>query len=184
MAPPDDRPLAPPWLRRADQSRRRRPLTLGDLQRHAVELQRDVLAEQWHERLADDGPLCYLGSLACALRAARAQAGMSQRAMADAAGVSHRAVELIESGGGTRWDTVLRLLAAARCRLLVVDANGRPLLPLRHEGVLDAAGRELPPHLSPRVAHAIEAGVERRRPWVRLPPHRLPRWTYGRRAGA
>jgi transcriptional regulator with XRE-family HTH domain len=144
-------------------------------------MQQDELAERWHRRLNDEGPLRYLGTLATALRAVRAQAGLSQRDLAREAGVAPSVVAKIEADGSARWDTVLRLIGAAGCGVVVVDGQDRAVLPLRHEGVRDAARRELPPHLEPRPVRSVFGTTERRRPCVPLPEARRPRWTYALR---
>ena len=90
------------------------------------------------------------------VRACRAQAGFSQRALAVAAGVPHSTVARLESGrvaDTARLGTLLRVTAACGVRLggVVAGAEGTGLLHTdlaqRH---LDHGGRMLPAHLENR----------------------------------
>ena len=99
------------------------------------------------------------------LRAARRSADLSQRQLAERAGVSRTVVERIESGetDSPRLGTVLRLLSAAGCplRLQPVDGAERPTggpshTPEREDLHLrDRAGRHYPAHLDVRPVAAF-----------------------------
>jgi transcriptional regulator with XRE-family HTH domain len=83
------------------------------------------------------------------LRAARRASAVSQRELADLAGVPRSTVDRIESGRvKPRTDTALRLLDALGFHLVVADASGRVLeLDDDHDRLRDAAGRRFPAHL-------------------------------------
>ena len=83
------------------------------------------------------------------IRQVRRRADFSQRELARWAEVSPAAVGSIESGRLTpSVPTLQRLLNAANCQLVVVDANGRLVVPLMvWDGVADLAGRRFPAHL-------------------------------------
>ncbi|MFC0004991.1 GNAT family N-acetyltransferase [Micromonospora siamensis] len=98
--------------------------------------------------------------LAATLRALRRQADLSQRELAEKAGVPQSTVARIEAGRATdvRFRTVEQLVRAAAGRLTIAlagsagteppDTRSLPLVP--HEGLRDAAGRQCPPHLDAR----------------------------------
>jgi transcriptional regulator with XRE-family HTH domain len=89
------------------------------------------------------------------LRAARHRGDVSQREMADRAGVNRSVVARIEAGLVARpgFPLMVRLLAAAGCRLVVVDSEGAPLQPRPYEDALDAGLRHWPAHLDVREVH-------------------------------
>ena len=84
-------------------------------------------------------------------RACRRARSLSQRELADLAGVSRSTVDRMESGHGRpAFDTVVQLLAATGYAVVAVDRHGR-VLPTRAVagGPHDRAGRSLPAHLRP-----------------------------------
>ena len=83
------------------------------------------------------------------VRRVRRTADLSQRELAEHAGVSKTMVGSIESGTVTPSLSVLqRLLNTAGFRLAVVDVDGRLVVPLKvWNDVADLAGRRLPAHL-------------------------------------
>lgn len=83
------------------------------------------------------------------IRQVRRRADFSQRELAKWAHLSPAAIGAIESGRLTpSLRTLQRLLNAANCQLVVVDANGRLVVPLMvWDGVADLAGRRFPAHL-------------------------------------
>jgi transcriptional regulator with XRE-family HTH domain len=83
------------------------------------------------------------------IRQVRRRADFSQRELAKWAKISPSAVGAIESGALMRSiPTLQRLLNAANCQLVVVDGDGRLVVPLMVWGdVRDGAGRRLPAHL-------------------------------------
>ena len=83
------------------------------------------------------------------IRQVRRRADFSQRELARWAHLSPSAVGAIESGRLTpSVPTLQRLLNAANCQLVIVDANGRLVVPLMvWDGVADLAGRRFPAHL-------------------------------------
>ncbi|HVU92486.1 MAG TPA: helix-turn-helix transcriptional regulator [Jatrophihabitans sp.] len=99
----------------------------------------------------DDEPGIKIGGypLTGIIRQVRRRADFSQRELARFARLSPAAVGAIESGRLTpSLATLQRLLNAATCQLVVVDADGRLVLPLMVWGnVADLAGRRLPAHL-------------------------------------
>lgn len=89
---------------------------------------------------------------AAVVRAARRLVRLNQRELAERAEVPLTTLARLESGA-TRNPTVLtlvRLLAAARCRLLVVTESGVPLFAHPDEGLRDDGGRHYPAHLDLR----------------------------------
>jgi len=83
------------------------------------------------------------------IRQVRRRADFSQRELAKWAHLSPAAVGAIESGRLTpSVPSLQRLLNAANCQLVVVDANGRLVVPLMvWDDVADLAGRRFPAHL-------------------------------------
>ena len=83
------------------------------------------------------------------IRQVRRRADFSQRELARWAHLSPAAIGAIESGRLTpSVPTLQRLLNAANCQLVVVDANGRMVVPLMvWDAVADLAGRRFPAHL-------------------------------------
>jgi transcriptional regulator with XRE-family HTH domain len=87
--------------------------------------------------------------LALVLRAVRRARRMSQRELAERAGVPRSTVDRIESGRtSARFETIAVLLAAAGFDLLIVDWRGRLLEvdSVTHH-IVDRAGRRFPAHL-------------------------------------
>jgi transcriptional regulator with XRE-family HTH domain len=83
------------------------------------------------------------------IRRVRRTADLSQRELAKHAGVSNALVGSIERGTVTPSLRILqRLLNTAGYRLVVVDVDGRLVVPLKvWNDVSDLAGRRLPAHL-------------------------------------
>src|SRR3954451_17509941 len=83
------------------------------------------------------------------IRQVRRRADFSQRELAKFAHLSPAAVGAIESGRLTpSLPTLQRLLNAANCQLVVVDADGRLVVPLTvWRDTTDGAGRRYPAHL-------------------------------------
>ena len=83
------------------------------------------------------------------VRRVRRAADLSQRQLAERAAVSATLVGAIETGARTPSLPVLqRLLRAAKFRLVVVDNEGRLVLPLEvWQDTEDGAGRRYPAHL-------------------------------------
>jgi transcriptional regulator with XRE-family HTH domain len=83
------------------------------------------------------------------IRRARRRADMSQRELAKAAGVSAATVARVESGSLVPSMTTFRkLLEACALRLVVVDLDGRLVLPMEvWDDTTDGALRRYPAHL-------------------------------------
>ena len=83
------------------------------------------------------------------VRAARRRADLSQRQLAEQAGVSASTVGRIEAGSlQPSLGMLVRLLAVADIELVAVDGDRRPVLPmLTAEDTTDGAGRRYPAHL-------------------------------------
>jgi transcriptional regulator with XRE-family HTH domain len=98
---------------------------------------------------AGSGESLRVGAL---LRAARHRADLSQRKLSGAAGVDRSVVAKIEAAmvRAPGFPMMVRLLAAAGCRLVVVDADGVPLPPRPYDDALDAGHRRWPAHLDVR----------------------------------
>ena len=90
-----------------------------------------------------------LGELAGLIRRVRRIADLSQRELASRAGVSAATVNRIETGTLVpRLHTLHRLLASADLRLVVIDADGHVVAPMRTwQDLTDDAGRRYPAHL-------------------------------------
>ncbi len=93
-----------------------------------------------------------LGGVPALLRSARHHADLSQRELALRAGVSNGLVGNLEAGRteAPTLRTLVRLLAAAGCRLVALDSNGAPLPVRSNDSVVDAGGRAYPAHLDVR----------------------------------
>jgi transcriptional regulator with XRE-family HTH domain len=91
----------------------------------------------------DDFPLSGI------VRRVRRAADLSQRELATRARLSRTAIAAIETGSRTPSLRALsRILAAAKYRLVVVDGQGRLVLPLEvWQDTADGAGRRYPAHL-------------------------------------
>lgn len=128
--------------------------------------------------MADAGGGIELG---VTLRALRRRADLSQRRLAELAGVPQTTVARIESGQVTdpRFRTVERLLRAARAEM-VVSGGGEPV---PSEGLRDQADRNYPAHLDVRPVEELTdwAGAWWAH-WHRLPqqawPLQPPEYTY------
>lgn len=83
------------------------------------------------------------------VRRTRRIADMSQRELARAAGTSHTTIGRIESGTLVpAFDLLRRILAVAQLWLVVVDAEGHVVLPMRDlPDTRDGAERRYPSHL-------------------------------------
>lgn len=83
-----------------------------------------------------------------AVRRARRVAGLSQREMADRAGLARSTVARAECpDGAVSLEAVTAILAVAGLRLAVVDARGELVQPMGAHPVRDGAGRYFPAHL-------------------------------------
>ena len=86
------------------------------------------------------------------VRAARRTGDLSQRELAREAGVSKSLVSRIESQEtDPRFSVMCRLLAAAGCRLLVLDRHGSALARSDTDHLLDGGLRRYPAHLDIRA---------------------------------
>jgi transcriptional regulator with XRE-family HTH domain len=83
------------------------------------------------------------------VRRVRRAADLSQRELAERAGLSRTLVAAIETGTRTpSLRALIRILAAAQYRLVAVDGQGRLVLPLEvWQDTADGAGRRYPAHL-------------------------------------
>ncbi len=102
-------------------------------------------ADAREESLPHVGPYPVAGLI----RRARRIGDLSQRQMARAARVSPSTVGRVESGAmAPTLNVFQRLLATARLSLVVVDASGHVILPMRDiEDTRDGADRHYPSHL-------------------------------------
>jgi transcriptional regulator with XRE-family HTH domain len=117
--------------------------------------------------------------VSAAIRAGRAELGLSQRELAGATGISQSVVSRLESGvDEPSLAALVRALAAVGARLVVVT-DVPPPSRMTGEHARDRVGRRLPAHLAPyRLAepHSWWPGVTNARLW-----HDEPRWSYRRR---
>ncbi|MBM0279076.1 GNAT family N-acetyltransferase [Micromonospora tarensis] len=115
------------------------------------------------------------------LRALRRQADLSQRQLAERAGVPQATLARIESGraGDPRFRTVERLVQAAGGKVLIAGRDAAPATnsptPVPHDDMRDQAGRRYPAHLDvwPVVEPRDWPGAWWAE-WYRLPPERYP----------
>jgi len=86
------------------------------------------------------------------LRRLRRDADLSQRELAEKAGVAFQTVARIESGAtpDPRFRTVERLITSAGGQLSIVDTGGQAPATVPYDNVVDAAERRYPPHLDVR----------------------------------
>jgi transcriptional regulator with XRE-family HTH domain len=76
---------------------------------------------------------------------------MSQRDLADASGVARSTISRIESRQlAPSLENFEAILAVARCRLAVLDRQGREVVPYNGGGLRDRAHRLYPAHLDVR----------------------------------
>ena len=109
------------------------------------------------------------------LAQARRHADLSQRELAQLAGMSQSSVAGYESGGQVpRLQALLRLLDAAGLRLAVLDEEGAEVRPFDSRAARDNAGRRFPAHLD--AAHPDDVD-----PYVSRPRYDRP--TARRKAG-
>ena len=102
------------------------------------------------------------------LAQARRHADLSQRELAQLAGMSQSSVAGYESGGQLpRLQALLRLLDAAGLRLAVLDEEGAEVRPFDSRAARDNAGRRFPAHLD--AAHPDDVD-----PYVRRPRYDRP----------
>jgi HTH-type transcriptional regulator/antitoxin HipB len=85
------------------------------------------------------------------LMRARREADVSQRDLAERAGLARSTVAGLEAGTrSVRLEVFVRLLAAAGARLAVLGPDGEELVPFAEDTVRDNAGRRFPAHLDVR----------------------------------
>ncbi len=106
------------------------------------------------------------------LRRARRHADLSQRDLADRAGVARSVVGRAESGSANIGiKTFNALISAAGCRLAVLERNANELLPMRDDAIRNNGGSRYPAHLDPRITswlYRVGGGPRRSRPLPRL----------------
>ena len=156
-----------------------RPLRPFRAARHDdQEAERSRLVADFRRRLSSAGPVVGHDDLGGLVRTLRSLARLSQRELAEQAGVPARTLARIESepDAGALWSTVTALLIAAGCRLQVLGPDGEPAVPWVWEAGLDEGGRHVPAHLSASLP--FDGAYHRRLSMVRPRP-RLPlyRWS-------
>lgn len=94
----------------------------------------------------------------------RRHADLSQRELAQLAGMSQSSVAGYESGGQVpRLQALLRLLGAAGLRLAVLDGEGAEVRPFDSRAARDNAGRRFPAHLDAAHPDDVDPYVSRPR---------------------
>lgn len=110
------------------------------------------------------------------LRRIRRTADLSQRQLADAAGLSLSAVAHAEAGTRDLPATALaRAAETAGLRLTLVDDAGAEVRGMHPDGVRDRGGRRFPAHLDTVLSE------ERASRWEHRPQLRQPTYTFDRR---
>jgi transcriptional regulator with XRE-family HTH domain len=110
------------------------------------------MREEWEaesDEMTEDQPRIGRYPASGLIRRARRVADLSQREMATRAGVSPSTVGRVEAGViAPSLDVMQRLLATAGMHLVVIDHEGRVVLPmLESEDTRDGAERRYPSHL-------------------------------------
>ncbi|WP_037366112.1 helix-turn-helix domain-containing protein [Nakamurella lactea] len=116
-----------------------------------------------------------LDLLAGLVRRARRLADVSQRELAERAGVGKSSVARAERGREPiSLTTFVRLISATGLTLALSDQHGDPVAPMRSDAITDRGGRYYPAHLDPESTSISQrvAGLERARPIPRLSFHR------------
>jgi HTH-type transcriptional regulator/antitoxin HipB len=110
------------------------------------------------------------------LRRIRRRADMSQRELAEAAGISASAVAHAEAGTRDLPVTALaRAATAAGLRVALLEQDGAEVAGMRPDAVRDRGGRRFPAHLDPVLSE------ERRWRWDERPRLSRPTYTFDRR---
>ncbi|MGN9811060.1 GNAT family N-acetyltransferase [Micromonospora sp. BQ11] len=139
------------------------------------------------EEPGDLGDVSDLGDLGATLRALRRRADLSQRELAERAGVPQATLARIEAGrtADPRYRTVELLVRAAGGQMTIGAPAVDPLPPVPHDGLRDVAGRRYPAHLDVWEVHEPRdwPGAWWAH-WYTLPPElwplRLPAASYRR----
>jgi transcriptional regulator with XRE-family HTH domain len=128
----------------------------------SVQRLRTQLAAGMQRRLNNDGPIRYLEDIPTMVRAIRRIAGLSQRELAVATGLSPDAVARIETGQrDPRWSTIARILMASGCHIVLEASDGEPVMPDEYDDARDDGGRHLPAHLENSIPPGMSALMER-----------------------
>jgi transcriptional regulator with XRE-family HTH domain len=135
----------------------------------------------------------FVTMVALAIRAGRRRRHLSQRAFAEAAGLSQSRVARLEKGMPSRLGDVTLALAMVGLKLSVVDEEGRrwtldEALEFDVVGVVDRGGRRFPAHLPGDLDAAVpyyrrfrdeRAGYRLRGPWTFWRDDRGEEWGRG-----
>jgi len=111
----------------------------------------DAVIIEFFARVTNDGGLAVMSDVQALVRGLRRRASMSQRELAAAAG-PQSTVSRIEAGQtDPRWSTIVRLVEAAGCQLLLAGDKGDIPAPDLFEDARDDGGRHWPAHLHARL---------------------------------
>lgn len=113
------------------------------------------------------------------LRRVRRRADISQRELAQRAGVGHATVGRVEAASHpvslSTFDTLVR---AAGFRLAVLDTDGHELAPMRDDAIRNNGNSRYPAHLDPRLTSWVQragSGQHHCRPLRKLSIERRPK---------
>ncbi|WP_104525148.1 helix-turn-helix domain-containing protein [Blastococcus atacamensis] len=115
--------------------------------------------------------------VSAALRRIRRTADLSQRQIAERAGISKSAIARAESGSaGLDVDALAACAALAGLRIALLDSEGREVGGMIRDAVRDGAGRRFPAHLDPVLSD------EERGRWEHRRDREQPTYTFSRRS--
>ncbi|RIQ34806.1 XRE family transcriptional regulator [Jiangella rhizosphaerae] len=138
---------------------------------------------EWGHQGADPLFRVALSTAGSVLRTARAYAGLSQRELAERAGVALSAIVRAEAGRtAPRWHLMMTCLETCGLRLAVVTREGELVIHAPLVLVRDAADRHYPSHLPVwKVKRDVDWWDSHPLRRVPVPREQMPRYSFRRR---